>query len=61
MVKVEDRTLDLFRDEQLGFDRCMAHDDARTLMQRFIDRGLQTPEGERSVGADLPGLADEDR
>ena len=58
MAKVEQNTLDLFRDEQLGFDRCMASEDARRLMQRFVDRGLQTPEGERSVGASLPSLSD---
>ena len=58
MVEVEQNTLDLFRDEQLGFDRCMASEDARRLMQRFVDRGLQTPEGERSVGASLPSLSD---
>lgn len=58
MVKVEDSTLDLFRAEQLGFDRCMASDETRTRMQRFVDRGTQTPEGERTLGASLPSLAE---
>ena len=57
MDKVEENTLDLFRDEQLAFDRCMESSDARMRMQRFIDRGMQTPEGEQTIGARLPDLA----
>ena len=30
----------------------------RTRMRRWVDRGLQSPEGERTLGRDLPGLAD---
>lgn len=57
MVQVEAETLNLFRDEQLGFDRCMAVPEARARMQRFIDRRMQTPEGEKTIGADLPRLS----
>ena len=59
MAEVERGLPDELRREQLGFDRCMARPEPRVLMQRFLDRGMQTPEGERALGAALATLADD--
>lgn len=58
MNVVEAETAAQLRHEQFHFDRCMAEPHSRTLMQRWVDRGFQTPEGERTLGAELPKLAD---
>lgn len=58
MQAVEHETGAQLRREQWGFDRCMAEPGSRTLMQRWVERGFQTPEGEREIGARLAELAD---
>ncbi len=58
MSFVERDTEEQLRHEQLHFDRCMAEPESRTRMQRWLERGFQTEEGERSIGAKLPELGD---
>ncbi|MEZ4215125.1 MAG: enoyl-CoA hydratase/isomerase family protein [Myxococcota bacterium] len=59
MAEVDRALPDELRREQLGFDRCMTRPEPRALMRRFLERGLQTPEGEPSIGAELDRLADD--
>jgi enoyl-CoA hydratase/carnithine racemase len=60
MGAVEAQTAEDLMTEQYAFDRCMTSPEPRVRMRRWIDRGTQTPEGERTLGADLPSLADPD-
>ena len=56
MMAVESTTAEDLKVEQYAFDRCMAGPEPRARMRRWVDRGTQTPEGEQSLGADLPQL-----
>jgi enoyl-CoA hydratase/carnithine racemase len=57
MGAVEAQTPDDLKTEQYAFELCMTQPEPRTLMRRWVDRGIQSPDGEKTLGADLPGLA----
>jgi enoyl-CoA hydratase/carnithine racemase len=58
-AEVEGSTADNLRAEEFSFGRLLAcpEAEARPRMQRWLDKGLQTRAGERTLGADLPKLA----
>jgi len=56
MGAVEASTRDDLRMEQFAFDSCMTDSEPRDRMRRWVDRGLQSPEGERTLGRDLASL-----
>lgn len=60
MGAVEAQTAEDLKTEQYGFDRCLTEPEPRTLMRRWVDRGMQTPHGEQTLGADLATLSDPD-
>jgi len=60
MCAVEAQTAEDLKTEQYAFDRCMTSPEPRTRMRRWVDRGTQTLEGERTLGANLAKLADPD-
>jgi hypothetical protein len=43
--------------EQNAFARLMAHPEARSRMRRCLERGWQTREGEREIGARLTEIS----
>lgn len=60
MGAVEAQTAEDLKTEQYAFDRCMKEPEPRTLMRRWVDRAIQTPRGERTLGAELTTLSDPD-
>ena len=60
MGAVEAQTPEDLKTEQYAFDRCMTSPEPRTRMRRWVDRGTQTIEGEKTLGAKLAELADPD-
>ncbi|MBW2268478.1 MAG: enoyl-CoA hydratase/isomerase family protein [Deltaproteobacteria bacterium] len=56
MNYAERETLPQLRHEQHRFDHLMADSDSRRLMRRWLDLGFQTPEGEQSIGMQLPKM-----
>jgi len=60
MGAVEAQTAEDLKTEQYAFDRCMTSPEPRTRMRRWVERGTQTLEGERTLGANLAKLADPD-
>ena len=58
IAAVESQTASNLCTEEHAFAELMAGPEARPRMQRFLDRGMQTREGEPHLGRDLATLAD---
>jgi enoyl-CoA hydratase/carnithine racemase len=57
MGAVEAQTPDDLKTEQYAFELCLTEPEPRTLMRRWVERGIQSPAGERTLGADLTKLS----
>jgi enoyl-CoA hydratase/carnithine racemase len=58
MAAVEVQTVEDMKIEQYAFELCLTEPEPRNLMRRWIDRGTQSPEGERALGANLARLSE---
>lgn len=57
MAAVEAQTLADLKTEQYAFELCLTESEPRTLMRRWVERGIQSREGEQTLGADLAELS----